>query len=138
MHGVRPAELLAQYDGYILGPGLSWPELTAAADNGLPGGTTTDPDARLLLLLPAFGDDVVPDDAVDRLTMALRTCTQIEAPDRLAAAHLENQGPFVPPHWTTTEGGYRINDGGYSFRNPANRFAWPAARLARIADALAP
>ena len=31
------AETLAQDDGHFMGPGLSWAELTAAADNGLPG-----------------------------------------------------------------------------------------------------
>ncbi|ATZ22468.1 hypothetical protein ACFZBM_18300 [Streptomyces lavendulae] len=55
------AEFLARDDGHWRGPGLSWPELIGAADNGLPGGTTTDPDTRLLLLLPALGDaDLTP------------------------------------------------------------------------------
>ncbi|MFF2368878.1 hypothetical protein ACFVU0_40080 [Streptomyces sp. NPDC058122] len=49
------AERLAQDDGHFMDPGLSWAELTATADNRLPGGSTTDPHARLLLLLPAFG-----------------------------------------------------------------------------------
>lgn len=131
------AEHLAQDDGHFMGPALSWAELTAAADNGLPGGSTTDPHARLLLLLPAFGDDGVPDGAVDRLTAALRARTQVEAPDRLAAALLEDQGPCGPVRWTTAEGGYWINNGGLSFRNPANRFAWPAACLARVSATLA-
>ncbi|WP_229818399.1 hypothetical protein [Streptomyces chromofuscus] len=132
------AEHLAQDEGHFMGPGLSWPELTAAADNGLPGGSTTDPHARLLLLLPAFGDDSLPDDAVDRLTAALRAHTRVEAPERLAAALLEDQGPCGAAHWTTAEGGHRVNDGGYSFRNPANHFAWSTTRLARVTDALAP
>lgn len=132
------AEHFAQDEGHFMGPGLSWVELTAAADNGLPGGSTTDPHARLLLLLPAFGDDALPDSAIDRLTAALRARTRVEAPDRLAAALLEDQGPCGPVHWTAAEGGYRINDGELSFRNPANRFAWSATRLARAAAALAP
>jgi hypothetical protein len=37
-----------------MGPALSWPELAAVAFNGLPGGNTDDPTARLL---PALGDD---------------------------------------------------------------------------------
>ncbi|MDN3272490.1 hypothetical protein [Streptomyces sp. MA15] len=131
-------EQLAQDDGHFMGPGLSWAELTAAADNRLPGGSTTDAHARLLLLLPAFSDDAVPDGAVERLTAALRAYTRLESPERLAAALLEDQGPCGPVHWTKAEGGYPINDGEYSFRNPANRFAWPAARLARVATALAP
>ncbi|MFD7403008.1 hypothetical protein ACFV7R_10110 [Streptomyces sp. NPDC059866] len=132
------AEHLAQDEGHFMGPGLSWAELTAAADNGLTGGSTTDPHARLLLLLPAFGDDAVPDDAVDRLTAALCARTHVEAPDQLAAALLEDQGPCGPVRWITAEGGHRINDGGLSFRNPANRFAWPTARMARVTAALAP
>ncbi len=75
------AEHLAQDDGHFMGPGLSWPELVAAADNALPGGSTTDPHARLLLLLPALGDDELPDDAVDRLTAALRACAGVEDPE---------------------------------------------------------
>lgn len=123
------AEHLAADEGHFMGPGLSWAELTAAADNGLPGGSTTDAHARLLLLLPAFGDDAVPDDGVERLTAALRARTRVEVPERLAEALLGDQGQ-CGPHWTIAEGGYRINDGGHSYRNPANRFAWPAVRLA--------
>ncbi|MET8860752.1 hypothetical protein [Streptomyces sp. NPDC004579] len=132
------AERLAQDDGHFMGPGLSWAELTAAADNRLPGGSTTDPHARLLLLLPAFGDDALPDDAVERLTAALHARTHIRAPERLAAALLKDQGPCGPTHWTTAEAGYPINDADHSFRNPANSFAWPTARLARAAMALTP
>lgn len=132
------AEHLARDEGHFMGPGLSWAELTAAADNGLPGGSTTDPHARLLLLLPAFGDDTVPDGAVERLAAALYARTRIEAPERLAAALLGDQGPYGPTHWATAEGGYPINDGGHSFRNPTNRFAWSTSRLARVGRALAP
>jgi hypothetical protein len=132
------AERLAADEGHFMDPGLSWAELIAAADNGLPGGSTTDAHARLLLLLPAFGDDAVPDDGVERLTAALRSRTRVEVPERLAEALLEDQAPWGPVHWAIAEGGYRINDGRYSYRNPANRFAWPAARLARAAKALVP
>ncbi|WP_314250080.1 hypothetical protein [Streptomyces sp. DSM 40907] len=130
------AETLARDDAHFMGPGLSWAELTAAADNGLPGGSTTNPHARLLLLLPAFGDAAVPDDAVERLTAALRDRTRLEAPEQLAATLLGHQGQWGPTHWTTAGSGYLINDGGYSFRNPANAFAWPTARLAQVGTAL--
>ncbi|MFI8823837.1 hypothetical protein [Streptomyces sp. NPDC053431] len=132
------AQHLAHDGGHFMGPGLSWAELIAAADNRLPGGSTTDPHTRLLLLLPAFGDDAVPDSAVERLTAALRACTRVEEPERLATALLEDQGPYGPAQWTKAEGGYPINDGDHSFRNPANRFAWPATCLARAATALTP
>ncbi|MER6617011.1 hypothetical protein [Streptomyces xantholiticus] len=130
------AERLSVADGHFMGPALSWPELVAAADNGLPGGSTTDPDARLLLLLPALGDDV-PDDAAERLTSALRALIGVEDPEALAAALLDGQGAPGPATWTTTGDGVRINDGPYSYRNPANRFALPPARLARVSAALA-
>ncbi len=129
------AELLANDDGHFMGPGLAWPELAAAADNGLGGGSTTDPDSRLLLLLPAFGDAAV---AAERLAAALRARTAVEDPEQLAAALLEGQGPCGPTRWTMNEEGQRINDGRYSFRNPANDFAMPADRLTRVTAALAP
>ncbi|MFJ1593166.1 hypothetical protein ACIOD0_23425 [Kitasatospora albolonga] len=132
------AELLARDAGHFMGPGLSWPELVAAADTGLPGGSTTDPHARLLLLLPAFGDDAVPDDAVVRLAGALRARTSVEDSEALAAALLGDQGAVGPVHWTSAGPGIRVNDGAYSYRNPANPFALSADHLARVATALTP
>ncbi|MEV0690932.1 hypothetical protein [Streptomyces sp. NPDC050388] len=133
------AELLAVDDGHFMGPALSWPELLTAADNGLPGGSTTDPDARLMLLLPALGDDDVPDDhATGRLASALRALVGVEDPEALAAALMENQGAPGPAIWSMRGDGVRINDGGYSYRNPGNHFALPPARLARVSAALAP
>ncbi|MET7814706.1 hypothetical protein ABZT26_28135 [Streptomyces sp. NPDC005395] len=129
------AELLATEESHFMGPGLSWPELVAAADNALPGGTTTAPHARLLLLLPALGDDAPPNDAKDRLAAALRAHTKAEAADTLAAALLETQGLWGPTRWTTTERGVRISDGEYSVRNPAN-LALSPDRLASIPVAL--
>jgi hypothetical protein len=132
------AELLARDDGHFMGPGLSWSELTTAADNGLDGGSTADPHSRLLLLLPAFGDTVVPEDAVERLAAALDARTAVEDPEQVAAALLDGDGPWGPTRWSSTKEGLQINDGGYSFRNPANSFALPASRLARVTAALAP
>ncbi|MEW1639083.1 hypothetical protein AB0469_34140 [Streptomyces sp. NPDC093801] len=131
------AELLARTDGHFMGPGLSWPDLVAAADNGLPGGTVADPHARLLLLLPAFADSDAPPEAVDRLAAALRTRLGSQTAAPLATAMLEAQGLTGPVCWAATENGTRINDGRYSFRNPANDFALPGDRLARVSAALA-
>ncbi|MGW2825946.1 hypothetical protein ACWC24_33830 [Streptomyces sp. NPDC001443] len=103
------AELLARDDGHFVGPGLSWPDLLAAADNGPPGGTTTDPHARL----------------------------GVQAAVPLATAMLEVQGLTGPVRWTAAEDGTRINDGGYSLRNPDNDFALPGDRLAGVSAALA-
>ncbi|WP_243740986.1 hypothetical protein [Streptomyces sp. 8K308] len=132
------AELLASVDGHFMGPGLSWPELVAAADNATPGGSTTDPHARLLLLLPAFGDRACPADATDRLAAALRARVGVEDPEPVAAAILEKQGLTGPTGWTTTAGGVRVNDGGHSYRNPANHFALPPEAQARVTAALSP
>ncbi|MGW1469197.1 hypothetical protein ACWCPT_33225 [Streptomyces sp. NPDC002308] len=132
------AEHLASDEGHFMGPGLSWPELVAAADSGLPGGSTTDPHARLLLLLPAFGDENVPEDAAERLTVALRARTGVDDPEALAVALLDDQGPFGPVNWRTGRDGVRVDDGTHSYRNPANPFALPPDRMARVSAALRP
>jgi hypothetical protein len=132
------AELIAQGGGHFMGPGLSWAELVAAADNAPPGGTTTDPHASLLLLLPALGDDAVTERSVDRLAAALNARLGVESPKPLAAAMLESQGLAGPARWTTADGDVRTNDGRYSFRNPANEFAMTGDRMARVSAALAP
>ncbi|MFF2728934.1 hypothetical protein ACFVS9_13660 [Streptomyces sp. NPDC058008] len=132
------AEVLARDDGHFMGPGLSWPEIVAASDSLRPSDTTDDRHARLLLLLPALGDDAVPDDATGRVAKALRARTGVEDPEALASALLEDQGAPGPAHWTAAAYGFSVNDGAHSFRNPANRFALPTGRLARVAAALRP
>ncbi|MGI5499457.1 hypothetical protein [Lentzea sp. CA-135723] len=129
------AGLLAADEGHFMGPGLSWPELVGAADNALPGGSTSDPHARLLLLLPAFGDEDVPGDAVGRLAGALRALTAVAEAETAAAALLEGQGATGPVRWTDGPG-HAVNNGTYSYRNPANHFALPPERAARVAAAL--
>ncbi|MEU5577638.1 GNAT family N-acetyltransferase [Streptomyces huasconensis] len=109
------AELLARDDGHFMGPGLSWPELVRAADQALPGGSTADPHARLLLLLPAFGGDEVPADSVGRLAAALRARRGVRHPERLATALLAAQGAPGPARWTTAGHGFRVNEGEYSW-----------------------
>ncbi|MGW5352391.1 hypothetical protein ACWERV_18010 [Streptomyces sp. NPDC004031] len=136
--GWTRGELLARDDGHFMGPGLSWPDLVTAVDNGLPGGTTTDPHTRLLLLLPAFGDAAAPREAVGRLAAALHARLGTEDAEQLAEAMLDSQGLTGPVRWTTAEDGTRVNDGRYSYRNPANAFALPPDRSARVSAALAP
>lgn len=130
------ALLLAKKDGHSMGPALSWPELFSAADNGLPGGSTADPHSRILLLLPALGDDSAPDGAAPRLTAALRALTTVGAPGELAAALADAQGAAGESRWTTRDG-VRVDDGAYSYRNPSNSFALAPEELARVSGALA-
>lgn len=132
------ADVIAVSSGNGMGPGLSWPELVAAADNSPPGAGHIDPHTRLLLLLPAWADDSVPQGAVRRLAAALSARVGVESPELLAAAILERQGAFGPVRWTTTGTGVRINDGGYSFRNPDTFSALADDSLARVSAALAP
>ena len=132
------AEVLARDAGHWRGPGLSWSELTTAADNALPGGTTTDRDTRLLLLLPALGDADLPPGAGKRLASCLRDRLGAAQPGRLAAFMLRRQGMAGPARWSGGARGARVNDGRYSFRNPENRDAMPDCRLAQLSAALNP
>lgn len=132
------AEVLARDSGHWRGPGLSWSELTDAASNALPGGTTTDPDTRLLLLLPALGDADLPPEAGKWLAAVLRDRLGAAQPGRLAAFMLRRQGRAGPARWSAGAGGVRVNDGRYSFRNPENRDALPDCRLAQLSAALNP
>lgn len=131
------AAVLASDEGHFIGPGLSWPELAAASHGGVPGGSTGDPHARLLLLLPALGDDELPDTASAVLAEALMARTAVDDPHRLAALLLEDQGWAGPSHWTTAPDGTRTDNGRWSRRNPANRFAYQPCRLTEISAALA-
>ncbi|MGW2746444.1 hypothetical protein [Streptomyces sp. NPDC001450] len=63
---------LATLDGHQAGPGLAWRELAHMArtpDTDAPG--VHDVHARLLMLLPALGDDDLPDDAARTIAEAL-------------------------------------------------------------------
>ncbi|MGC0422751.1 hypothetical protein ABIA38_008296 [Embleya sp. AB8] len=113
------AEALARDAGHWRGPGLSWSELTQATDNALPGGTTTDPDTRLLLLLPALGDADLPSGAGARLAAVLRDRLGAAQPGRLAACMLRRQGMGGPARWSAGADGVRVNDGRYSLRGLA-------------------
>ncbi|WP_241480246.1 hypothetical protein [Nocardiopsis halotolerans] len=136
--GWEEADVIAVSAGNGMVPGLSWPELVAAVDNGPPGAEHSDPHTRLLLLLPAWADDSVPQGAVRRLAAALSARVGVESPEPLAAAILGRQGESGPVHWTTTGTGVRTNDGRYSFRNPGTSSALTGDSLARVSAALAP
>lgn len=94
---------LASIEGHFTGPGLSWPDLVAVADSAPADAEgVRDPDLRLLLLLPAFGDADTPvQEAVERIAAALVAVgmTEEAAPE---AAGLFLDHPFwESPYWAT-------------------------------------
>jgi hypothetical protein len=104
-HPDRPREThLASIDGHHTGPGLSWPDLLAAAEATpvapVDAAGVCDPDQRLLLLLPAFGDADTPvEAAIRRISAALVAVGMAEAvaPE---AAELLLDNPFrASPFW---------------------------------------
>ena len=129
------AEPLASDEGHFHGPGLSWPELETAAFNGIRGGSTQDPQARLLLLLPTLGDDEVDGTAVQIVARALAARTRVDDPTRVAELLLDGQGPAGPARWRTETDGTRTCDGTYAYRSHG---ALVGHRLARISAALDP
>ncbi|MFJ3528343.1 hypothetical protein [Streptomyces sp. NPDC090132] len=128
------AVTLATDDGHFMGPGLSWPELEASADQTSTSGVAN-PHARLLLLFPMLGDADVPEAAAPRLAAALTELTIMEDPTEVARVLLENQGQWTPASWREADGTW-ICDGSHSCRNPENHFALPGPQLAGIARAL--
>ncbi|MFC4853660.1 hypothetical protein [Actinophytocola glycyrrhizae] len=121
-------------DGHFMGPGLSWRELVAVADQPVSGGVA-DADARLLLLFPMLGDADVPEAAAARLASALSTLTVVEEPAELAVLLLRNQGQWEQANWRQGNGVW-VCDGRHSCRNPSSGFALPAPRMAQISNAL--
>ncbi|MFJ7159567.1 hypothetical protein ACIQUQ_32090 [Streptomyces sp. NPDC101118] len=133
-HPDRPEPVtLAADNGHFTGPGLSWPELEAAAGLRTASGVT-DPDARLLLLFPMLGDTEIPRGAAPRLAAALRALTIVEDPAELARLLLLHQGQWSPANWYEADG-TRICDGSHSHRNPANDFALSPAQRAAATQA---
>ncbi|WP_149824538.1 hypothetical protein [Streptomyces tailanensis] len=91
---------LATVGGHQAGPGLSWRELTHIArtpDLNAPGVHAE--YARLLLLLPALGDQAMPEDAADILGDALAQAG-VQATLGLAGALLAEHPLWEPAEWT--------------------------------------
>jgi hypothetical protein len=93
-HPDRPREVpLASIEGHHTGPGLSWPDLIAVADAAPADAEgVLDPDLRLLLLLPAFGDAETPaEEAVQRISVALTAVgVPVEAAPEAAERFLDH------------------------------------------------
>ncbi|MFI6730836.1 hypothetical protein NRF20_43280 [Streptomyces sp. R-74717] len=93
---------LATLDGHQAGPGLSWRELMHLAHTPAPDAPGVQaPYARLLLLLPALGDEDLPEDAAGLLSHALvRAGVPAEEAPRLAQALLTDHPLWEPAGWT--------------------------------------
>ncbi|WUR58112.1 hypothetical protein OHS32_23705 [Micromonospora chokoriensis] len=136
-HSDRDSNIdLANVGGHEFRPGLSWPELAAAAHSGSAPNGIVDPSARLLLLLPAFGDADVPPDATATVTAALMSCGAGPAAGELAEYMLRQ--PERWPRWRTLDNGALVCDGRYSRRNPEGPAGHSPVDLLEISSALAP
>ena len=95
--------VLASDDQDRIGPGLCWPEL-AALLNAPPGATgVTDPDARLLLLLPVLGGAAVPEEAVTAVGRALVAHGAPEGSRALAGRLLQGHPMWGAEAWSFDE-----------------------------------
>jgi hypothetical protein len=126
---------LANTGGNEHRPGLSWSELVAVANQPGAAPGVAEPDARLLLLLPAFGDADLSDDATAVVTAALRRHGAGPGAGDLAAWFLED--PEDWPHWRLQDDDVLVCDDRYSRRNPQGHAGHPPADLREISSALA-
>ncbi|MFI7576540.1 hypothetical protein [Micromonospora sp. NPDC049497] len=126
---------LANVGGHEFLPGLSWPELIAAASWSTASYGVIEPDARLLLLLPAFGDADLPAGAAAKVAAALKKCGAGAGAGELAEWLLEE--PEDWPHWRREGDGALVCGGRYSRRNPEGPAGHTRADLLEITSALA-
>lgn len=93
---------LASVGGHQAGPGLSWRELVHIARTPDPGAPGIHAEyARLLLLLPALGDQDLPAEAADVVADALeRAGIPVELAPGLAEALLADHPLWEPAAWT--------------------------------------
>lgn len=121
---------IAALEGHFRGPGLSWDEAIAVANQ--PDANCT-PAERLLLLLPAMGDEDIPSTAHQTVTNAVTSVGAAQLQSEVAAELLEASQKFWgPSRWTDTDG-VPVCLGTYSLRHPSVR---PRSELQLIADAL--
>lgn len=92
--------VLASNDQDRIGPGLCWPELAALLDAPDDATGITDPDERLLLLLPVLGDIRIASDAVDRTMDALIAQGAPEECEPLARRLLEGHPMWGAARWS--------------------------------------
>lgn len=128
----RKAIEIASLEGHQRGPGISWPELVAAAER--------QPDrvrrAQVLLLLaPALGDEAAGTPAARSvLAEAMRTLGAAEDTTGLAALALSDEVVF----WGLVPWAEGAPDEDDAPRNPGSPFALPAAERQVVSELLTP
>lgn len=132
--GQHPLDF-AVLGGHELLPGLSWPELVTAANWSAASFGVVAPDARLLLLLPAYGDPDQPDEADAIVTKALMACGARARVHELGTWLVREPGGSPP--WRHRDDGALVNAGRHSRRNPEGPAGHSAADLLEISSALA-
>ncbi|CAL9610760.1 hypothetical protein [Streptomyces sp. Tu 3180] len=92
---------LASLQGHGAGPGLSWRDLVAVAGSAPADAEgVRDPDLRLLLLLPAYGDFETPADEATRRIAAALTTVGVSAEEAPGIAERFLDHPLWPaPLW---------------------------------------
>jgi hypothetical protein len=109
---------LAALEGSFQGPGLSWSELRALLDLDAP----VPAQVRLLMFLPAAGEDGMTDEARPLVADALRHVGARGDVDGLADALTEDHPMWDLPRWERDAEGNLVCDGEYSPRNPEGPF----------------
>jgi hypothetical protein len=136
-HPDWPSDLqLAAVEGCFVGPGLSWPELTAIAEQ--PPTAADSAAGRLLMLLPAMGDANLPDHAAPTLAAALTRTTGAPDARRVADLLLYGNKPYwSPADWQRLADGAIVCDGGHSRRSTSSPHAFTADQAIIVTRALA-
>lgn len=131
---------LAAVEGCFIGPGLSWPELVAIANQPPASGDNTLLDAagRLLILLPALGDAGLPVAAVPTVAAALSELTTSPEPARIAEILLHNNLAYwEPATWQQLSNGAIVCDEPHSRRCLQGSGAFTTDQALAVTRALA-
>ncbi|MET8469172.1 hypothetical protein ABZY90_11720 [Streptomyces sp. NPDC006422] len=107
--GQSVARRIAGGEGELSGTGLTWQDLLNIADNPAPGAAgVSDPDARLLLILPLLGDPDVAEGASARVSAAL---IAVGAPQSTASSTADHLlGRLMSRAWHDPTWGSPLSD----------------------------
>lgn len=124
--GMGSSIRLASFEGGGFGPGISWAELKRVADCAK---TPLRRAQRLLLLAPAYGDDVDTVEAGLELASAFQLVGGSDRADDLAHVLAEGSCTWGQPTWRYDDDEILLCDGEYGSRNPASVFSIGCERI---------